>query len=801
MNQMKPATRAILLSCIILITGTRSFSQNIDAAIAKYAEKYPSERMYLHYDKPAYSAGETVWFKVYMMSEVLPADESKTVYIDWIDDKGTLLQHSVSPLVEAITNGQFDIPAEYKGAYIYVRAYTKWMLNFDSAFLYNKTLRIISRDASQAGPKATALPPTINFFPEGGDAIAGLSNKIAFKALDQWGDPVRVKGVILNGQGKVMDTIKTLHDGMGYFFLIPEAGATYSAKWKDERNVERTTNLPAIKNSGVSLQVSLAGVNRQFNVRFTNDMASNSDTLHIVGTMYQHQAFKIARPTTAAIRGTIPTAGLPTGILTITVFDKRWNALAERITYVNNDDYRFQPEMEVKHWGLNKRARNEIRVTVPDSLVANLSVSVTDINIGTDSSNNIISHLFLSSELKGEVYNPAYYFSSDADSVSQHLDLVMLTNGWRRFKWEDVAAGRMPKLKFARDTSYMTMSGKVYGVMPGQIVPGATIFLIVKQKDAEGKFLMAPLMPDGSFNEPSVILFDTAHVYYQFDKAKAKGLSGSSVQFMTDRLPAPALTGPVAAARKRWADTTGSYWQWRMADEANQLADRMKIKTLENVTVRSKGKTPVQLMDEKYTSGLFKGGDGYQFDLLTDPFASSALNIFQYLQGKVAGLQINTGGGTPTMQWRGGSPQLYLDEVATDADFISSLSINDVAYVKVFRPPFMGGFNGANGAIAIYTRRGNDVKPEASKGLATNKVFGYSPIREFYSPNYSSFKAGNEERDIRTTLYWNPSVMLSPQKREVVLIFYNNDVSKAFRVVIEGMTRDGRLAHVEQVME
>ena len=147
----------------------------------------------------------------------------------------------------------------------------------------------------------------------------------------------------------------------------------------------------------------------------------------------------------AFIKLTIPTDALPSGILTITVFDKNWNALAERITYINNEDYRFQPQMDVQHWGLNKRARNELKITVPDSLIASLSVSVTDAAIGTDSSNNIISHLFLTSELQGDVFNPTYYFSDNGDSVSQHLDLVMLTHGWRRFKWQEVIAGKTPR--------------------------------------------------------------------------------------------------------------------------------------------------------------------------------------------------------------------------------------------------------------------------------------------------------------------------------------------------------------------
>src|ERR1700741_1280209 len=105
----------IAFSGAILLTCTAVKAQNIDQAIASYAEKYTPERVYIHYDKSAYSPGETIWFKAYMMSEILPADISKTLYVDWIDDKGNLMQHSLSPVLDAVTNGQFDIPAEFKG--------------------------------------------------------------------------------------------------------------------------------------------------------------------------------------------------------------------------------------------------------------------------------------------------------------------------------------------------------------------------------------------------------------------------------------------------------------------------------------------------------------------------------------------------------------------------------------------------------------------------------------------------------------------------------------------------------------
>jgi hypothetical protein len=226
-----------------------------------------------------------------------------------------------------------------------------------------------------------------------------------------------------------------------------------------------------------------------------------------------------------------------------------------------------------------------------------------------------------------------------------------------------------------------------------------------------------------------------------------------------------------------------------------------KVKMLENVTVKAKTKPTVQAMDEKYTSGLFKGADAYQFDLLNDPFAASSYNIFQYLQGKVAGLQITQSGGGASMQWRGGSPTLYLDEIPTDVDMISGIPVSDVAYIKVFRPPFMGGSGGSNGAIAIYTRRGGDVQNTPGKGLSSNKVSGYTPIKQFFAPNYSSFQQRNEERDLRTTLYWNPLLTTTPSKQMVKFTFHNNDVSQSFRVVIEGMSSDGKLTRLEQIME
>jgi hypothetical protein len=775
-------------------------SQALDSALLKMASDYQTEKVYLHYDKSSYYAGETIWFKAYLMEGIFPAAQTKTLYVDWIDDKGTVLSHTVSPVVDAVTNGQFDVPAQYTGDFIHVRAYTKWMLNFDTAFLYSKDIRVLQKEPVNKRTLA-AVTPSLQLFPEGGDIIAGVINKVAFKANDQFGRPVKVKGRLLDSKGTALQSFLSVHDGMGSFLFIPQTGATYTVKWTDEKNAEHTSSLPQVKTSGVSMQVALDGDRRIITVNAGSQLESQFRQLHLAGTMNQTLIFKndISLTENNSVKRIIPTKDISSGILTLTLFDANWNAIAERITFVNNNEYSFQPQLEVQRWGLGKRKRNEIEIRLPDSLQdANLSIAVTDVAIEKDTADNIISHFLLSSEIKGRVYKPAYYFSNNNDSVSRHLDLVMLTNGWRRFKWEDVVKGKLPQITYPKDTSYLHLSGKLFGVARSQLSGNESIALLIKDT-AASKMLIMGINTDGSFGDPDLILFDTLKVYYSL---KSKFLTSAEARFMTDRLPAPNYT----AFSKNFLysnnifDTTGMSHHILMASKALELANIDRGHIMQTVVIQTTKKPTVAVLDEKYTSGMFKGGDGYQFDLVGDPLSTSYMNAFMYLQGKVAGLQINTNSTPPSLSWRGGAPAVFLDEIPTDVEMIGNIPVTDIAYIKVFRPPFMGGSGGANGAIAIYTRKGGDQAP-GKGGLSSNTIAGYSPIKEFYSPNYDRFDSRNDRLDIRSTLYWAPVIATTQKNKTVKLSFYNNDVTKAFRVVIEGMTKEGLLTHFEQIME
>ena len=792
--------RIALFIVLANIFSINARSQSIDSTLLKLSSTYQPEKIYLHYDKSSYYGGETIWFKAYLLHGLLPATESKTLYVDWISDNGTLLAHTVTPIVDGGTNGQFEVPADYSSDFVHVRAYTRWMLNFDTAFLYSKDIRVLSTNPVTKKP-AVPIVPSIQLFPEGGDIIGGVKNRIAFKANDQFARPLKIKGKLVDIKGNLILSFASMHDGMGSFSFVPQAGLSYMVKWTDEKNNERTTNLPAVQSTGIAMQVAIDAKKRMITINSGEGLVNSLRQVHLVGTMNQTLIFKndVTLSENNIVKRVIPVESLPSGILTITLFDANWNAIAERITFINNRDYSFQPQMEVLRWGLGKRKRNEIEIQLPDSLQdAQLSIAVTDAAIEKDTADNILSHFLLSTDIRGKINNPAYYFLNDSDSVAQHLDLVMLTNGWRRFKWEDVVKGRLPEIRFPRDTSYLYLSGKVFGVTKNQLSGNESIALIVKDSSSS-KLLFMGINPDGSFGDPSVILFDTVRIYYSL---KSKFLKEAEARFMTDRLPSPNYSSfsKNFTYSNNIFDTTGMSRHSMLASKSLEIMNINRGHIMETVVVQTKKKPAVQVLDEKYSSGLFKGGDGYQFDLVNDPIAGSYMNIFNYLQGKVAGLQINANTNPPSLSWRGGSPIVFLDEMQTDADMISSIPISDVAYVKVFRPPFVGGFGGSNGAIAIYTKKGGD-HHTPGKGLSSNTVAGYTPIKQYYSPNYDTFDPRNDQLDIRTTVYWNPLVSTNQNTKKIKLTFYNNDVTKSFRVVIEGMTRDGLLTHYEQIME
>lgn len=781
-------------------------AQQPDSLLNVLDKEYPQEKIYIHYDRPYYNPGETIWFKAYVFAANLPSLISKTLYAELIDDKGNILQRRTLPVLGASTASDFTLPDSMRYSIVYVRAYTSWMLNFDSSFLYLKPIRIITNQAT-ADKTKKEVQYSLQLFPEGGDLVQGVESRVAFKATDDQGFPIPVKGDIVDGKGQKVTSFSSAHDGMGYFFVTPVTGNTYKAVWKDKKGTVHETAVPAARDNGVVLSVNMTGDALSYSLQRSANASLDYRTFKVVAHMQQQTVYmaRINLSVKTSVTAPIPLENLPDGIMQVTLFTDIGQPVAERIVFVNQGNYYFITDLHAKEKNLTRKARNVIQLDIGDTLVSNLSVSITDAGTSTDpDEDNIFSHILLSSDIKGYVHDPAYYFSGREDSIRDHLDLVMMTNGWRRFKWDDVVAGRWPVIK-NYPQPYVTVKGQVLGLSASEL-GDKELSVILKTKKDNTQFFAVPVNRKGEFVISDMIFYDTARLFYQFNNDKAKRLTSTASFYFRNSfltLPDKPLTGLQPLLKPVIPDSATQKKNERLTKlRRDDFIEGQKVKVLEGVEVTARQKSPEQKMDEEYTSGLFSGGDGYTFIMADDPRAQSSLSVLDYLQGKVAGLQIsNTGADGGSLSWRGGTPSLYLNEMNTDVSMIQSTSMNDVAMIKVFRPPFFGASGGgAGGAIAVYTKKGAQANSNI-QGLNFVAVSGYSPVREFYSPDYSSPTADKNKNDYRTTLYWNPYLVFDKSNRRLLLTFYNNDNCKKIRVVIEGINEEGKLTREEKFFE
>ena len=814
---MKLLSARLFVLILALVACVSTQAQSFDSALVELDSKYPQEKLYLHFDRALYNPGETIWFKAYLFSGAFPSGLSKTVYAELLDEEGKLLQRRSAPVVQGGAAAAFDLPEDLKASTVYVRAYTRWMLNFDSSFLFVKPIPIANKSKAPASagntsatstgntPAASAANPPIaflQFFPEGGNLVAGITSRVAFKATDSRGMPINVKGDILTASGKKVTSFTSVHDGMGYFELQPQAGEKYKATWKDQSGKPHETNLPSFLSAGLVLKVNNQGNKIDFALERSPD--ARLSHAYVVAQMHQQLLYRakanLSGKTTAS--GFIPLENIPGGIVQLTVFSEDSKPLAERIVFVNQDDYYFITDLNAPLKSTAKRARNVLQIDVPDTIACNLSIAVTDagLNPAVKGEDDIFSHLLLTSDIKGYVHQPAYYFSG-VDSALQNLDLVMMTNGWRRFKWDDVLAGNFPVIKHQPE-DYMLVQGKVSGINRSEL---AKRDLTGMAETKTGRyFLNIPVNPDGTFTISDLVFYDTAKIYYQFNNDKDKVLTSRGVfEFRNSMLSQPLPAKP-QTERFILPATQDSVLIVKNAGlnkkRLTQEEENRKVQTLTTVEVKAAARTKEMKMNDQYTSGLFQG-EGRVFAVEDDPFAVSAMSVFNYLQGRVAGLQIGTSGGAtpPSLSWRGSPVSLFLDEMQMDAASLQNIPMQDVAMIKVFNPPFFGGFaGGSGGAIAVYTKKGSSAV-QGVKGLDAATVVGYSPIKEFYSPDYSKYvPSADDPVDYRTTLYWNPFVMTNKQNRRIIIQFYNNDNTRKFRVVVEGCNADGKLTRIEK---
>ena len=813
---------AILLSRSVCLS-----AQAIDFTMGIYNDRFTPEKIHIQTDRLIYKKGETVFYKAYLLANNYPSVLSKTFYTDWYDETGKLLLQTEAPLLISSAKGSFEIPLNYQGTHLHVKAYTRWMLNFDTAFIYNRTL-IIYQPKNEIITKNAAVETSINntlvqLYPEGGFIVEAIPSRIAFKAADQLGNPVLIKGIIKNSKGGILDSFTTAHDGMGLFSLFAEKDETYFFNWVDEHGNTGKIDISAQKKGGVYLQVLPKNKKVTVNIERSLNAGKEFKNMHLLVHKNQTLRYKldIDMSSKTTISTQIDVSDLPTGIVQCTLFNANWMPVAERIIFVNNQNHFFLPYITVTQKDLSKKGRTQIEINVGDTLLTNMSVAITEASLAAINGPNIFSDFLLSDEIKGKVYNAAQYFSTEIlpDTTSAQLDLVMLTSGHRRFDWERITKGLLPATPYPADTNYLQIKGQVTAKKLLKSKEPLTLNVMLQTKDSVRKMFVLPVKRDGSFDQNNLFFYDTAKLFYGLNNQKnstgAVKFEGSLMKsedrksfFINQQIEQSELIIPLNKKVGNKEPTEDSLF-FAAQEKLQKLS---ALTTLKVVTVKTKIKTTKQILDDYYTRGMYAGeGSSIAIDVEGD-ISVNGRNIWDYLQSKIPGLNVTRRGSNPEPipLWYPNSqgipdvPAILLDEVPISLESVSSLNISSIAYVKAFRPPFLGSMlNGFSGVIALYSKKGYSPvysNKESQQGLETYLLNGYSKFREFIQPDYTNINS-REEPDNRPTLYWNPFILTDKNNPKSTISFYNNDISKKLCIILEGINAEGKMTRVVKLVE
>jgi TonB-dependent SusC/RagA subfamily outer membrane receptor len=893
---------ALLGIAVVSISFTKSGDDVIKVIsdkLEKWTSDYPQEKVYLHTDKTNYLAGESVWFKAYLVvgPEHQLSTLSNVLYVEFINDQDSIKQTIKLPIVDGYSWGDFELPVSLKEGNYRIRAYTNWMRNFSDTYFFsksitvdnvlsttvltttkftsssdngvNKTEAIIKYTDIDGKPLANkqvsyniVLTPVggakgkgvtdatgrliinlisknanghlsgeiltqikidkaivskrvpllessstlnVDFFPEGGDLVSGVRTRVAFKAITSDGLGIDVSGSIIDNDGKEITTFNTQHAGMGLIIMTPESGKSYSAKMTLTDGSLKTFKLPEVRDKAYVISINNADeetVGLKISASAAMFAENKNTEINVIaqsgGKIYYAAKTKLISPVFSAF---IPKNRLPAGIIQFTLFSATGEPLNERLIFVQNKNVlklnlngirpTYAPKEKVKIDLYAKNAGNTPQVG--SFSVAVVNVSKTPVLEADEVTN--LSQILLSSDLKGYIEQPNYYFINESDKSRADLDLLMLTQGYRRFEWKKILNGDLPPPGYLAEKS-LTISGQVK-TFGGNPAPGAKVTLLSTKN-----LVAIDTVADekGRFQFDKLLFVDTVRFV-----VKAKNSSGkNNVEVVLDK-----ITSPVVNISKAWPlmnvnlnAVAGDYIKETMDDYQRSNVNSILLK---EVTIRERKYVPKVV---KYSANLNGPGKADQI-IRGNEIGTGCVILALCLQGKARGIDFNDGGAF-LLKSRGREinaekgtmrrlPMLLIvDGVTMDPGDLKYLKADDIEAIEILTSGMntaVYGSNGAAGVIVITTKRGGEdvILPGPTPGTVTYLAKGYYKSRDFYSPKYEAV-AGNEEKaSFTTTVFWKPDI-ITDKDGKASLEFFNADSKGTYRVVVEGIDSDGNLA-------
>ncbi|MCW3160361.1 hypothetical protein [Chryseobacterium oryctis] len=761
-----------------------------EKALQTFNEKYPQEKIHLLFDKSSYIAGENLWFKSFVFEGYNRSNISTSLFVELYDRNKTLISKNLFPLLKGEGSGSVFLPENLKEDIYYIRAYTTWMSNFSEDFQLVRPITVYNPSSPDKLVKDTISSWTASVHPESGTFINGIKTKFAVRLHSPKG------ATPSDWNGYVIDTTKPdIHladfkgfdQNVGSFSITPENGKKYQLIVSDKKGYKQSIDLPEAVAVGINLQVTSNTDVVKYTLK-ANNLSENSQYYKILGTINNQLVYKAKiNKISDDISYSIPTDKLINGILQLTVFDDNENVVANRICFIQADLLNIkQPSLQSLSLNTSPRGKNSFEIAINPNY-ANYSVVVMDATTNNpEEENSLLSTLWLTGDIPSKIYMPAQYFTKKRNAEA--LDALMISEKWTRFNWSNLISGRLPTIRYTPE-SYISYKGKV--LIQGKPASNADLNLIFTTPHHGTNFYSVKTDVNGFFTFGNLVFEDSIKFSYQLNDKKipketVQVFFQPNFEFVPYKNSLPVNEFILA---KRLPDEKLPTEISRLATiKSNQKIINEKITDIEEVVIKGTKKAKTQKLNEKLSSSLFKSINEQIFDFVNDnQNAQSSFGILQWLQGQVAGLEIRSQGGDYIPYMRGGTVDIYLDEMKIDARQATSISMQDIAMVKIIKGSFAGSFGGGNGAIAIYTRRGGITgsisNSSANSSLKQITLNGYNKEAPFNNPLYDDINFKDIPQDMRNVLYWNPYLETQPNAPSAVQ-FFNNDDSKSYKVII-----------------
>ncbi len=827
-----------------------AFVVSIHDRISKTRLAGRGEKIYLHRDKPFYAAGETIWFKCYLVNAAthLLNSRSGIAYVELIDPENNITIHERVRLDNGTGAGQVTIPRTVHTGVFRLRAYTSMMRNFGEEYFFKEPLEVYNSGEPLPLMATPEEKLDLQFMPEGGHLIAGIPAQMAFKATGVDGAGRAVEGDIYADTGERVADFKAQHKGMGRLIFSPQSGKSYYALVRDDP-AEKHYALPEVREEGYSILVNNLK-SRSIDVLIKASPKFANSSFYIIGQcrgVVYHQYMGLMNNRAARVE--IAKSKLPAGIFQITLFDSDGKPQCERLAFIEPEELPSVDLVTGIGEEMKPREKMELVFTIKDQQGtpmsdACISLAVTDADQVQSLSNheNILTYLLLNSDLRGTVEDPGEYFGEEGVKDFSNLDLVMLTHGWRRFVWDRLLQDDFPEFSHSLEMG-TDVSGVAYDGVSGK--PAANIYLdMLTTNLAVNHSWRVPTNHAGQWKLEDILLPKSTKALVQGTDQKNQPFK-VTVELDSIR-PAP-VSGRGPGGRAALMLDQSVVRQYMEQDKKRQAIARSYQTPsdilLEEVLVEGK---------KIRESNPIYGEADFVLELTERDHRYA--DIFQLIQGRVPGVQVTGNGPNTQITIRGPStltgsntPLFVLDGVILSdvdpssqlvttgqgqgqsedvseeggegtafssgdpgsASFSSAVSalmgINpmDVERIEVLKSGATAsafGMRGGNGVIAIYTRVGpGPVKQDPRLGVGLVELPGCLQAREFYVPGYEAIGKSDLQPDVRATLYWNPDVVTDKYGR-ARMVFYNSDEARSIQIVIQGITAFGQPVYFEQAI-